>query len=94
MMRAQSLDLDHFRHRVLQDALAEATAQYWRRRARALEQALSRPGDYPGRATTEQIAERDERLRAAILACSSRAQMYEPDEEISAEVYAVLQEVA
>ena len=26
-------DVEHFRNRVLQDALAEATAAYWRRRA-------------------------------------------------------------
>lgn len=27
--------IDHFRHRVLQDALAEATADYWLRRGEA-----------------------------------------------------------
>ena len=27
------LDIEHFRQRVLQDALTEATAQYWERRA-------------------------------------------------------------
>lgn len=91
---ALKLDPEHFSHRVLQDALAEATGQYWRRRARALEQALSRPSDYRGQATAEEIAKRDERLRVAILACASRAQLYEPGDDIEAEVYAVLQEVA
>lgn len=93
-IRAGALDLDHFRARVLQDALSEATAEYWRRRARTLERALSRASDYRGRATPEEIAQRDEGLRAAIMACSLRAQLCEPGAEISAEVDEVLAEVA
>lgn len=91
---ALKFDPEHFCRRVLQDALAEATGQYWRRRARALEQALSRPGDYCGQATPDQIAERDEQLRAAILACTSHAQLYARGDDVSPEVYAVLREVA
>jgi hypothetical protein len=89
-----NIGLVNFQRRILQDALSEATADYWRRRARALEKALSRPTDYRGRATPEQIAERDEQLRAAILACSLRAQLYEPGADICAEVDAALAEVA
>lgn len=40
--------LDHFRSRVLQDAFAEASSEYWLRRATAYEAALPRPGDHPG----------------------------------------------
>lgn len=35
--------LEHFRHRVLQDAIAEATAAYWTRRAEQFE-AVGTPG--------------------------------------------------
>lgn len=93
-MSAPRFDLDNIARRILQDALSEANADHWRRRARLLEQALSRPGDYTGQATPEQIAERDERLRAAILACSLRAQLYAPGDDISADVDVVWLEVA
>ena len=36
------LDTEHFRQRVLQDALTEATAQYWERRAQQF-QAVGNP---------------------------------------------------
>lgn len=67
--------VDHFRNRVLQDALAEATAHYWRRRARSFEVALPRPGDFTGRATPEQIEEQRMRVAATILACAQRAEL-------------------
>lgn len=92
-MSTLQLDLGNFTRRLLQDAMSEASAKYWRQRARTLEQALSRPGDYQGQATPEQVAERDERLRAAILACSLRAQLYELDADVSEEVDAALAEV-
>lgn len=78
--------VDHFRARVLQDALTEATATYWHRRATALEAARSRPGDYQGRASLESIRARDARLSAAARACRRRASLAllhdtpEPDE--------------
>jgi hypothetical protein len=72
------VDVDHFRFRVLQDAFAEATASYWRRRAEQFRAALPRPGDFPGRDTTpEQVAERRRRVRAQIEACELRAQYAE-----------------
>jgi hypothetical protein len=40
--------VEHFQHRVIQDALAEATAAYWRRRADQFDAAQPRPGDYLG----------------------------------------------
>lgn len=44
----------------------EATAQYWERRVRTLEQALSKPGDYRGAASPEEIQKRDAALTADI----------------------------
>lgn len=67
--------VDHFRTRVLQDALAEATADYWRRRALSFETALPRPGDFTGRATPEQIEEQRMRVASTVLACVQRAEL-------------------
>jgi hypothetical protein len=65
--------LDHFRARVLQDALNEATGAYWNRRAQTFEDARSRPGDYAGEATPEAIAARGARLAGIAQACRARA---------------------
>jgi hypothetical protein len=74
-MKLADLDdyVDHFRNRVLQDALAEATAVYWRRRAQSFRAALPREGDFTGRATSEEIEAQRERVAATILACCQRA---------------------
>ena len=40
--------IDHFQRRVIQDALLEATAAYWRARAIQFEHAFPRSDDYPG----------------------------------------------
>ncbi len=65
--------LDQFVRRIVLDALAEAEAAYWRRRARDLEAAMSRPGDYPGNATRDELSARDRRLREVACACRNRA---------------------
>lgn len=67
------LDIGHFRARVLQDALAEATATYWLHRAAALEDARPRGTDRPGRATPDQLAAADARLAQAAALCRHRA---------------------
>jgi hypothetical protein len=58
------IDLDHFRARILQDALTEATAEYWERRAQQFVDAIPRAGDYrkPVYAadTFKEAAEREE----------------------------------
>jgi hypothetical protein len=59
-----NIDIDHFRARVLQDALAEATAEYWERRAQQFEDAIPRPSEYHGNATQDQ-------LTAAIVRCAN-----------------------
>ncbi len=65
--------IEHFRKRVLQDPLAEATAAYWRRRAATFQWARPKPGDFTGLATADELAERDARLAEIVLACNSRA---------------------
>lgn len=72
--------IDAFQRRVLQDALAEATAIYWRRRADTFEWARPRPGDYFGQATREQLAESDARCAAMARACRTRAAACEVDD--------------
>lgn len=63
----------HFQHRVIQDAITDATAYYWRRRAETFEWAMSKPGDYHGQSTAEERAKRDAGLQAAADACRARA---------------------
>jgi hypothetical protein len=65
--------VDNFRRRVMADALQEATAAYWRRRAQTFATALPREGDFTGRATPDEIEARRQRVAAVVLACSERA---------------------
>ena len=69
--------VEHFRARVLQDALSEATANYWRRRARMLDWAMPKPGEFHGRATRADLEARCARLRAEAAACRNRAAIAE-----------------
>jgi hypothetical protein len=91
-----NIDLDHFRARFLQDALTEATAQYWLRRAEQLDAAAPQPGDYNGHASQEQLAEAWVQCKTAAIACRWHAELIMEDrpEPISDEVLAVLGEVA
>lgn len=67
--------IEHFRKRVLQDALATATSAYWLRRRDAFEAALPRPGDFTGRATAAELEAQRERVAAVALACAERARV-------------------
>jgi hypothetical protein len=69
------IDFDHFRARILQDALSEATAQYWLRRAQQFEDAAPREGDYHGNASREELLDAWERCKATELACRGQAQL-------------------
>lgn len=70
-------NVEHFRQRVLQDALCEAMAHYWRRRAAMLEWAMPRPGEFHGRATRAELEARRDRLRVEADACRNRARVAE-----------------
>jgi hypothetical protein len=76
-MTAVVENVEHFRRRVVQDALSEATAGYWRRRAEILEWAMPRHGDFNGEASTEELRERWCRLRDEATACRNRARVAE-----------------
>ena len=91
-----TIDLDHFRARILQDALTEATAAYWIHRAHQFQQAAPRKGDYHGQADRDELLDRWERCKATELACLRHADLIRGDypEPISDEVAAVLEEVA
>lgn len=69
--------LDHFRARVLQDALCEGTAAYWRRRTEQFEWAKPRPDDFHGKATTAELSAAWNRCHASAEACRNRARFAE-----------------
>jgi hypothetical protein len=91
-----NIDLDHFRARILQDALTEATAAYWLRRAEQFEAAAPQPTDYSGHASQEQLTKAWVQCQTAASTCRRHAEliMQGRPEEISDEVWAVLGEVA
>lgn len=62
-----------FEHDVLLDAWHYGNAVFWTRRARQLEAARPRRGDYPGRATPNETRTRWDRLTNAATACRNRA---------------------
>ena len=65
--------VDHFRARVLQDALTEALRSTWLRRADAFEAAMHKPGDFPGLCSVDQIEANNERLAQKAAACRNHA---------------------
>jgi benzoyl-CoA reductase/2-hydroxyglutaryl-CoA dehydratase subunit BcrC/BadD/HgdB len=91
-----SIDIDHFRARILQDALTEATAQYWAHRAYQFQQAAPRLDEYRGNATREELNEACTRCHATSQACLQHADLLRGDhpEPVSDEVSDVLWEVA
>ena len=85
---------EHFARRVLLDAINEATADYWRRRAEALRGARHRVGDYlpPGRLQAARA--RWAELTAIADACEAKADFIATygAELFAAEVAAVMTE--
>lgn len=95
VVSALHVDADHFRARLLQDALTEATAQYWLRRADQLAAGAPRPDDFHGQATPEELADRAQRAKAAAEACRRHARLLRMEPEpINQDMLDVLQEVA
>lgn len=70
---ALSEHLDRFTHDVLVDAFVDASRAYWERRARQLEAARPRRGDYLGHATPQDLVVAWSRLSEAAAACRARA---------------------
>ena len=77
MSRRLPFDLDHFQYRIVRDAMNEATASYWLRRARDFAAALPREGDFLGRSTPEQREARERRLRQIVVNCVHRSTLCE-----------------
>jgi len=73
VVRVNALDVDHFVARLFQDALSSALASTSLRRAEAFEAARSRPGDFLGQATAEEIRDADARLTGIASAFRARA---------------------
>ena len=69
--------MEHFGRRVLLDALNEASATYWRRRAEALRAARHREGDYLPDDRLEAARAKWRQLTEAAAACDARARFIE-----------------
>lgn len=64
---------------ILADAMAEGMARFWERRAATMEDARPRPGDFVGKATPSELAERFQRLTSTALQCRRHAQLLRTD---------------
>jgi hypothetical protein len=90
----QTVDhLEHHARRVLVGGLLDGWGPYWERRARALEAARPRAGDFHGHASREDLRAQWHRLTEAARACRARAEV-SPLELIASDVDTVLEEVA
>ncbi len=67
--------VEHFQARVCREAIREAEAATWERRAAMLEWARPRPGDWHGQATREELRARYDRLTEQAQACRNRARV-------------------
>jgi hypothetical protein len=90
LMARTPFDLDHFRFRMIQDAMNEATEGYWRRRADQLEDSIPRAGDFHGRATYADLAARAIRLQQTVHACRNRATLCELSDHEVALIFALM----
>ena len=88
--------MEHFGRRVLLDALNEASATYWRRRAEALRAARHREGDYLPDGRLEAARTRWRELTEAARACDNAASFLEAygNEIFAADVASVMTEGA
>ena len=87
------LDLEHFRMRVIQDALNEGRRQWWLRRALDFENARPRPGDFNGQATLEELRDRWVWCTEIAKACRARAEVAPLDDD-RPEILHILREVS
>ena len=70
-----NVDPDRFFRDLLADAMSTALAHQWRDRARALRAARPRPGDFPGRASVEELRDRWRRLTQLAEMCEAKADL-------------------
>lgn len=72
-----------FTRRVLADALCEASARYWERRAATFEDAAPRPGEFHGRASREELSAAWQRCHRDADRCRRHAELLR-DRSVSA----------
>ncbi|MCW2496584.1 hypothetical protein [Jatrophihabitans sp.] len=89
-MSRSTLDLRQFQHRMIRDALNEATDAYWRRRADEFEADRHRRSDYFGNACPEQLDAQWDRLTAIAQACRNRAELCELTDLEEQLIYALI----
>ena len=80
--------LSQFGIRMIQEAMTAAVPHTWHRRAQTLEDARPRPDDFNGRATAEELAERDRRLADQAEGCRQKARFLTAYPDVLAEVIA------
>lgn len=88
------LDVEHFRARVVQDALAEALAMQWERRAAVFMAARPRAGDFNGNATAAELAARAARCTAVAEASHAAARLAPLPPYVVEEIIEALREAA
>ncbi len=86
--------VDHFRHRVIADALAEATSTYWLKRADDFEWARPSLADFPGDVTLDQRRMRWRELTKVATACRNRATVSLMQDGNDIEIVAALREAS
>ena len=95
-MRRPAVDRANFQRRLLLDAVAQASAGYWRRRSAAFEAAAPRPADFNGSGTRAELAAAAHRCHQVAAACRARAFVCErlgaDDLEAAADIELVLAE--
>ena len=91
-----AIDFEQAAARFLAEVLHSATAAYWDRRAKVWEDAAPKPTDFNGQATEAELQESWRRCMTISRACAEQAELIRSghNEEIPAEVWAVLNEVA
>jgi hypothetical protein len=67
--------VEHFTLRVIREAIRDAEAEQWLRRAETLEAARPKACDWHGRATRDELRERYDRLTEEARACRNRARV-------------------
>lgn len=86
--------VEHFRARMLQDALNEATSRYWLRRAEQFEDARPRLGEHLGTQSAEQLRSKWLELTEIATACRNAATLALWQTDVTDEVVEALREVA